>query len=61
MPRTETVNKINELENVETCQRCGNSYIIIKLKDGEDYNDFYLRYCPFCGLCTDQLTGSIVM
>ena len=52
---------MNEVENIETCQRCGNIYIIIKLKEGEDYNEFYFRYCTFCGLCTDQLTGSVEM
>lgn len=59
MANNETVSKMNEVENIETCQRCENSYIIIKLKEGEDYNEFYFRYCPFCGLCTDQITGSV--
>ena len=34
---------------VDECQRCGNSYILIWLKEGEDYNDFGFRHCPFCG------------
>ena len=42
-------------ENVETCEHCGNVYKIICLKEGEDYNDFGYRYCPFCGLLTDEL------
>ncbi len=36
------------------CKRCGNTYRIEWLEDGEDYNDFGDRYCPFCGLLTRE-------
>ncbi len=48
-------------DKLDVCQNCGNTYLIIWLKNGEDYNDFGFRYCPFCGLCTDQLTGDVVI
>jgi len=32
------------------CENCGNVYRIERLKEGDDYNDFGQRYCPFCGL-----------
>ena len=47
-------------DKVDTCQRCGNVYILIRLEEGEDYNDFGFRHCPFCSLCIDQLTGGVV-
>ena len=47
-------------DRVEKCQRCANQYILIWLKPGDDYNDFGDRYCPFCGLQTDELTGSVI-
>jgi len=36
------------------CEHCGNVYRIEWLKEGEDYNDFGQRYCPFCGLLTNE-------
>ena len=48
-------------DKTEICQRCGNIYIIIWLKPGDDYNDFGLRHCPFCGLLTDEVTGSVAV
>ena len=48
-------------DKAEICQRCGNIYIIIWMKPGDDYNDFGLRHCPFCGLLTDEVTGSVVV
>ena len=47
-------------DKAEICQRCGNIYILIWLKPGDDYNDFSFRHCPFCGLLTDELTGSVI-
>ena len=47
-------------DKVSTCQRCHNTYILIWMIKGDDYNDFGLRYCPFCGLIVDETTGSIV-
>ncbi len=35
------------------CEICGNSYEIDWTKEGEDYNDFGYRYCPFCGAIFD--------
>jgi hypothetical protein len=48
-------------DKAKICQRCGNIYILIWLKPGDDYNDFSLRHCPFCGLLTDELTGSVIV
>jgi hypothetical protein len=36
------------------CENCGNVYRIERLKEGDDYNDFGQRYCPFCGLLTNE-------
>ena len=41
-------------QEVETCSNCGNIYRIELLKEGEDWNDFGYRHCPFCGLLIDQ-------
>jgi hypothetical protein len=46
---------------VKTCQRCSNMYLLVWLRQSRDYNDFGLRYCPFCGLLTEELTGSVVV
>ena len=46
--------------SVETCQRCGNTYILLWFEQGDGYRDFGDRHCPFCGLVTDQVTGSVV-
>jgi len=35
------------------CDSCGNTYQITLIKEGEDYNDFGFRYCPFCGSMFD--------
>ena len=40
---------------VETCERCGNVYKLIWLKESNDYNDFGFRHCPFSGLLMDRL------
>jgi len=36
------------------CENCGNVYRIDLLKGGDDYNDFGQRYCPFCGMLTQE-------
>lgn len=41
-------------DNAVICDNCGNVFRIEWLKEGEDYNDFGQRYCPFCGLLTDE-------
>ena len=41
------------LDEAEICRSCGNIYRIIWLKEGDDYNDFGYRHCPFCGILTD--------
>lgn len=38
----------------EICESCGNIYRVEWLKEGDDYNDFGQRYCPFCGLLTNE-------
>ncbi len=34
----------------EVCESCGNIFKILWLKTGDDYNDFGMRHCPFCGI-----------
>jgi DNA repair protein RadC len=41
-------------DEATTCEHCGNTYRIEWLKEGEDYNDFGDRPCPFCGLLTQE-------
>jgi hypothetical protein len=45
---------IGPTQQIETCARCGNAYLVIWIKEGHDYNDFGERYCPFCGLMTEE-------
>ena len=40
-------------DHVDVCTNCGNIYVLVRLKEGGDYNDFGDRYCPFCGFMTD--------
>ena len=49
------------MDKVETCQRCRNVYLIFWVEHNQDYNDFGLRHCPFCGLLTDELTKSVMI
>jgi hypothetical protein len=49
----ETIKNALSGEKVEQCQRCGNQYILIWLRLGNDYNDFGDRHCPFCGYLTE--------
>ena len=48
------INQTMTDQEVETCSNCGNVYRIELLKEGEDWNDFGYRHCPFCGLITDE-------
>jgi len=48
------INQILSDQEVVTCSNCGNVYRIELLKEGEDWNDFGYRHCPFCGLVTDE-------
>ena len=43
-----------EEDEAEVCPFCGNVYKILWLKEGDDYNDFGYRHCPFCGLVIDE-------
>ena len=58
-PKTVEASEISNT-NVNLCQRCGNTYVIVWLRQGRNFNDFGDRYCPFCGLLVDEFTGSIV-
>ena len=49
----EIMNQAMQEEEAEVCSNCGNIYRIELLKEGEDWNDFGYRYCPFCGLFID--------
>ena len=49
------------LDKIETCQRCRNVYFVVWIRQDQNYNDFGLRHCPFCGLLTDELTGSVMI
>ena len=39
------------------CEICGNTFEIECPKQGEHYNDFGYRYCPFCSTRYDTLTN----
>ena len=41
-------------ETAIICKKCGNIYSNIWLKTGNDWNDFGLRFCPFCGSTTEE-------
>lgn len=41
-------------EESDICERCGNVYRIIWLKEGDDFNDFGIRHCPFCGMLMNE-------
>ena len=61
MPEHDFYGNTLSAEDVERCQRCGNKYIVVWIKEGKKFIDFGLRHCPFCGLLTDQLTGSVAV
>ena len=42
------------MDEVKVCQACGNTYTAHHIKEGDDWNDFGYRYCPFCGLVIDE-------
>ena len=57
MPATKKVSNhlgVKPIQQIENCARCGNEYLVIWLKEGDDYNDFGERYCTFCGLMTEE-------
>ena len=37
-----------------TCERCRNTFLVLLLEPGANFNDFGLRHCPFCGRITDR-------
>ncbi len=41
-------------QEAEICENCGNIFKILLLKESEDWNDFGIRYCPYCGLLTQE-------
>ena len=41
-------------EDASICGNCGNVFRIELLKFGDDCNDFGHRYCPCCGLLTNE-------
>lgn len=40
------------------CDSCGNTSAITWITEEEDYNEFGIRYCPFCGSLFDTFTMS---
>jgi len=48
------INEALSNNKMDVCQSCENIYLIIRFKQGENYNDFGDRYCPFCGLQTEE-------
>ena len=40
---------LDSYDETETCPVCGNTYKVDLVKEGDDWNDFGYRYCPFCG------------
>jgi hypothetical protein len=55
--RDEAISK----DDVTVCRNCENVYVLIWLKHGDDYNDFGLRQCPFCGFLTHELPGNVII
>ena len=57
MSTEERIHMTQAMDNEEAavCKHCGNIYSVRHLKVGDDWNDFGDRYCPFCGLLTDEL------
>lgn len=57
-PQTSAALPLGDDSPLETdaviCENCGNIFRIEWLKEGDDYNDFGQRYCPFCGLLTNE-------
>jgi len=49
------------MEGQETCacQKCGTVYQIRFLKPGENYNDFGIWFCPYCGDLTENLPDCV--
>jgi len=47
------------LEDLETCtcRKCGTVYQIRFLGPGENYNDFGIWFCPYCGDLTESIPG----
>ena len=41
-------------DTANICKSCGNIYRNIWLKTGDDWNDFGVRFCPFCGAKTEE-------
>ena len=37
-------------EEAVVCNNCGSVYRCDLFKMGDDWNDFGVRYCPFCGM-----------
>ena len=50
----EIMNQAMQEEEAEVCSSCGNIYRIELLKEGDDWNDFCYRHCPFCGMLIDE-------
>jgi DNA repair protein RadC len=46
--------RAKEQEERITCKLCGNTYEIRWIEEGDEFNDFGQRYCPFCGLLTQE-------
>ena len=43
-----------EDRSVQVCRNCGNVFRVELLKNGDEYNDFGMRFCPYCGLVTEE-------
>ena len=59
---TDNIRKIIEtmsMDNLDKCARCGKVYLLVLFKEGENYNDFGDRYCPFCGLHTEAFCFAV--
>ena len=41
-------------ESAIICEKCGNIYRNIWLKKSDEWNDFGMRYCIFCGAQTEE-------
>ena len=48
------IEKILQDSEIETCENCGNVFRVELIEEGDDWNDFGFRHCPFCGMETDE-------
>jgi len=57
MPRQDKTN----FASIKCCAHCKNHYVILWLREADNWNDFGYRHCPFCGMAFDETTGAAMV